>query len=164
MRLRSHRRNLVLFSSSVPPTGRNGASRHLRSARVGRTRRLFRFGVLYTVIAVRPPWWQLLSGTALTVFGVIARDSVGGVLIVPGLFLLYGALLTAGDSHGDRERRSQLQRDLAAYSTPAQRRDLEATLDRYPDDATCEIRKILAGQAMASDETGIPGRTSKAAL
>ena len=159
MRLRSHRRNLVLFSSSVPPTGRNGASRHLRSARIGRIRRLIRIGVLFTVFAVRPPWWQLLSGTALTVFGVIARHSVGGVLIVPGLFLLYGALLIAGDSHADRERRSQLQRDLAAYSTPAQRLDLEATLDRYPDDVTHEIRTILAGQASA-DETGIPGWTS----
>jgi hypothetical protein len=117
--------------------------------------------VLYTVIAVRPPWWQLLSGTALTVFGVIARYSVGGVLIVPGLFLIYAALLVAGDSHADRERRSQLQRDLAAYSTPAQRCDLEATIDRYPDDVTHEIRAILAGQASASDGVGIPGWTSK---
>jgi hypothetical protein len=49
-----------------------------------------------------------------------------------------------------QQRRSELERELAAYSTAAQRRDLEATLDRYPDDITYELRDILASQAMAA--------------
>jgi hypothetical protein len=56
-----------------------------------------------------------------------------------------------------RERRSELARELAAYSTPAQRCDLEATLDRYPDDVTYELRDILASQAMAAYDNRIPG-------
>ena len=45
-----------------------------------------------------------------------------------------------------RARRRALERELAAYSTPAQRCDLEATFDRYPDSATGELREILARQ------------------
>jgi hypothetical protein len=45
---------------------------------------------------------------------------------------------------------SELERELAAFSTPAQRRDLEATLDRYPDNITYELRNILARQSMAT--------------
>jgi hypothetical protein len=40
-------------------------------------------------------------------------------------------------------------RELAAYATSAQRRDLEAILDRYPDGVTGEIREILASQGTA---------------
>jgi len=32
-----------------------------------------------------------------------------------------------------RKRHSDLERELAGYATPAERRDLEATLDRYPE-------------------------------
>jgi hypothetical protein len=45
---------------------------------------------------------------------------------------------------------SELERELAALSTAAQRRDLQATLDRYPDNITYELRNILARQAMAA--------------
>ena len=48
-----------------------------------------------------------------------------------------------------RQRHLELARELAAYSTPAERRDFEAILDRYPDDITYELRDILASQAMA---------------
>jgi hypothetical protein len=44
----------------------------------------------------------------------------------------------------------KLERELAGYRTNAQRHDLEATLDRYPDDATREVREILASQAAAA--------------
>ena len=37
--------------------------------------------------------------------------------------------------------------ELAAYTTPADLRDLEAVLDRYDDADTEEIRAILEGQA-----------------
>jgi hypothetical protein len=42
----------------------------------------------------------------------------------------------------DRERRAELDRQLSGY-TPVQRRDLLATLDRYPDSATRELREAI---------------------
>jgi hypothetical protein len=54
------------------------------------------------------------------------------------------------------KQRSELERELAAYSTPAQRSDLHALLDRYPDDITYELRDILAGQAMAANNNLFP--------
>ena len=50
----------------------------------------------------------------------------------------------------------ELERELAAYSTPAQRCDLAATFDRYPDDVTCELRDILARQATAAIDNRYP--------
>jgi hypothetical protein len=55
-----------------------------------------------------------------------------------------------------RRRRAKLERELAEYSTPAERRDLEATLDRYPDGVTHELRAILARQAMAAQNARFP--------
>jgi hypothetical protein len=54
-------------------------------------------------------------------------------------------------------RRRELERELAACSTPAQRRDLEATLDRYPDGVAGELRDILATQGTVRRRTMIPG-------
>jgi hypothetical protein len=151
MRPQPHRRRLVVFSSSVDPADRRGAS---RVARTGQIRRFIRISMLLTVIAVRPRWRPLLAGIALTVLGVIERQAA--FLIIAGLLLLWHALLVPGDTDADRERRSQLKRELAAYSTPAQRYDLAATLDRYPDGSTHEIRDILAGPPLASHSNGIP--------
>jgi hypothetical protein len=50
-----------------------------------------------------------------------------------------------------RKRHSDLERELAGYATPAERCDLEATLDRYPDGTTHELRDILARQSMAHE-------------
>jgi hypothetical protein len=93
----------------------------------------------------------LLAGGALTVADVILRSSAWGAVLVPGLLFLFAALLTPGE---DRNR-SELERELAIYSTPAQRSDLEATLDRYPDSVTYELRDILASQAMAAGDNEI---------
>jgi hypothetical protein len=93
----------------------------------------------------------------LTVVGAIEHSGASGVVLIPGLLLLWYALMVPADSDADRKRRSQLERELAAYSTPAQRCDLEATLDRYPDGITYEIRDILTSQTMASRNNGIPG-------
>ena len=155
-----HRRNLVVFSSSAGPAGRYGALRHKRLARTGLIRRFIRIGMLLTVIVVRPRWRPLLAGVALTTLGAIAHQGVFGLLMIPGLLSLWLALLTPGDTDADRDRRSQLKRELAAYSTPAQICDLEATLDRYPDGVTREIRDILASQAVATHHSGIPGTRS----
>jgi len=106
---------------------------------------------------VRPRWWPLLAGMLLTVTGVMLRSGAWGALLLAGLWFLVYALLIPASSDADRKRRSELKRQLAGYSTPAQRRDLEATLDRYPDSITYELRDILARQALAACHTGIPG-------
>ena len=46
------------------------------------------------------------------------------------------------------ERWRQLKRDVSCFVTPAERQDLLATLDRYPDAATREIRELLIRGAM----------------
>ena len=158
MRLQPHRRKLVVFSSPADPGVAHGASQDKRVARTAPIRRFLRIGMLLTVIAVRPRWRPLLAGAVLTILGVIDRQGPGSVLIIPGLLSFWGALMTAGDTDADRERRSQLKRELAAYSTPAQRCELVAVLDRYPDGITHEIRDILTNPPVASGSNGIPGR------
>jgi hypothetical protein len=49
-----------------------------------------------------------------------------------------------------RRRIQALERDLAAHCSPRDRADLAATLDRYPDHQTEEIRTILERQANSS--------------
>jgi hypothetical protein len=147
----------MIRSSSVDPADRYGATQHKPFARTRRIRRWVRIGALLTVIAVRPRWRPLLAGAVLTVVGAIEHSGASSVVLIPGLLLLWHALLIPADSDADRERRSQLERELAAYSTPAQKCDLEATLDRYPDSITYEIRDVLASQTMAAHNDGIPG-------
>ena len=48
-----------------------------------------------------------------------------------------------------RLERQQLQADLASFTSDADRFDLEATLDRYPEQQTLEIRRVLAQQAVS---------------
>jgi len=55
-----------------------------------------------------------------------------------------------------RKRRAELQRELAGYASEADRCDLEAALDRYPDGVTHELRSILARQSMAAHEGQFP--------
>jgi len=158
MWLRPHRRNLVIWNSSADQADRYSAPPYRRRlARTGRIRRCMRIAVLLTAIAVRPRWRPLLAGAVLTVIGVMQQGAVG-VVMIPGLLLLWYAVLIPAAPDADRERRSRLERELAAFSTPAQRSDLEATLSRYPDGITYEIRDILVGQSMAARNEGIPGR------
>jgi hypothetical protein len=93
----------------------------------------------------------------LTTVGVVFRSGPAGVLMLPGMMLLVLALLSPASPKTVRSRRSELERELGAYSTPAERRDLEAILDRYPDGDTHELRSILAAQVMAAGEDRIPG-------
>jgi hypothetical protein len=163
MRLRPHRRNLVMWSQSVGPVGRYGVPEFTRIARTRRLRRGIRTGGLLTFIglirlasAVRTRWRPLLAGGVLTAVSVMLRSGVGSVAFFPGAWLLLIALLTPSGSKAANKWRSGLERELAAYSTPAQRCDLEATLDGYPDDITYELRDILAAQAMAARNNRIP--------
>jgi hypothetical protein len=132
-------------------------------ARAGRIRWWIRTGALLSVIglirlgyAVRTHWW-VVTGCVLTIIGVMMRGNAASVLLLPGLVLLLSTPLIPATPKADRIRRSRLERELAVYTTPAQRRDLETTLDRYPDGDTYELRDILARQAMTTGAKAIPG-------
>jgi hypothetical protein len=163
MTLRPHRRNLVVWSRSAVPAGWYDAPRLTRPSRTRRIRRRIRIGALLTLVglmrlagAVRPRWRLLLAGAVLTVVGVLLRPGSGSLLLLPGLiFLMSAPLLPPSDKEASK-RLSELERELAVYSTPAQRYDLEATLDRYPDDITHDLRNILARQAMAACDNRFP--------
>jgi hypothetical protein len=117
-------------------------------------------GVVGLLPLARAVWarrWQLLAGSALTVSGIMLRGGQASIVMLPGLLLLLSAPLVPASSAADRTRHSELERELAVYATPAQRRDLEATLDRYPDSTTRELRDILARQASAARGSAIPG-------
>lgn len=162
MILRPHRRGLVIWSQSARPAGRQRTAPVPRPARASRIRRLLRTGVLLTVVRLLPlarsnrARW-VLAGLVLTAAGLVYRANPAGVILLPGLFLVVGAPLAPAGPKADRVRHAELARELAAYSTPAQRRDLEALLDGCPDGITHEIRDILAGQAAATRTQRIPG-------
>ncbi len=50
------------------------------------------------------------------------------------------------DSRETHAARAALERELANYSSPSDLDDLHAILDRYSDQETAEIRRILAYQ------------------
>jgi hypothetical protein len=164
MRLRTRRQNVVVWSRSAVPGGGYGTAGLTRLRRTGPIRRLIRTGALLTVVglvhlarAVRPRWRPLLAGVVLTVAGVILRGSPAGIVLLPGLLLLLTAPLVEARPDAERARHCELARELAAYSTPAQQWDLEATLDRYPDALTRELRDILASQHVAATNSQLPG-------
>jgi len=154
MRLRPRRRNLVIWSPSACRAERGRGLWFTRPARSRPIRRRMRTIALVAALgairlggAARPRWRPLLAGTLLTVAGVVLRDGAAGIVMIPGMLFLLSALLTPADPVAAGPRRRELERELAAYSTPDQRCDLEATLDRYPDSVTGELREILARQA-----------------
>jgi hypothetical protein len=161
MRLRARRRSLVASRLSVGSAGRYGGPRLTPTRRI---RRFIRLGALLTVIGlrhlargVRPRWRPLVAGAAFTAVGVMLRNGVWGVVLLAGLWFFLYAMLIPASAEADRRRHAELERELAGYSTAAQRCDLEATLDRYPDGITHELRDILASQALAAYNNGIPG-------
>ena len=161
MRLRARRRTLVVWRQSARSATRYARPRRDRARRM---RRWIRIGALLTVLGlmslaggVRARWRPVLAGVVLTVAGVLMRAGAGSVVMLPGLMFLVTAPLLPGRADADSVRRGELERELALYSTPAQRSDLEATLDQYPDGITHELRDILARQAMAASTSRFPG-------
>ena len=165
MGLRSRRRGVVVWGLSAGSSARYATTNFTRPGRARRIRRGIRTGALLTVIglvnvarAARLRWRPLLAGAVLTVAGVVLRSGPASLVFLPGiLLLLYAPLMEARPDTGQK---GQLRRELAGYVTSAQRRDLEATLDRYPDAITHELRDILARQALAAPSSGIPGARS----
>jgi hypothetical protein len=165
MWMRPRRRNLVVWRQSAGPAGRRDTAHGLRLGRAGRIRRYIRMGTLLTLIGLlrlrrvaQRPWGPLLVGVALMTIGVVLRRGPGSLALLPGFFFLLDALFVPAIPKEDRLRLAELQRELGQYSTSAQRADLEATLDRYPDDVTHELRDILTSQAIAAAGTSqLPG-------
>lgn len=164
MKVRSHRLSLAARNPPISPADSYGALRFTRPVCTGRLHWWVRTGALLSVIglmrvthAVRTRWWPVLAGGVLTFVGLMLRGSPGSVVLLPGLLLLLSAPLVLPGPQTDRMRRRKLERELAAYSTPAQRCDLEMILDRYPNDITYELRDILATQALADGKNEIPG-------
>ena len=160
MRRRAHRRNLAVWSSSDRAVG----PWLTRPTRKRRIRRFIRTSALLTVLGLMrfaggawPRGRLVLAGGLLTVAGIVLRSQPEGVVLLPGLLLVFSAPLIPALPKADRKRNFELTRELAAYSTPAQRCDLEATLDQYPDEDTSELRAILAGQALAGVTRSIAG-------
>ena len=152
-------RTRVVWSSSAPPGMPNRFPSPARPSRARRLGRFVRISALLLVAGLmrRPRWRSVVAGGALTIAGLILRASPAGLLLLPGLLLLFSVPLMPGDLGEDRARHAQLRRELAVYATPAERRDLEATLDRYPDAATRELRMILAAQSLPGTEDRILG-------
>ena len=157
---RSRRRALVVWRGSAVPRGPDAAPRFTRARRI---RRSLRTGALLTVVGLTPlaralagRWRILLPGAVLTVTGIFLRGGPVGVVLLPGLLLLFSAPLVPVRPEADRTRRSALARELAGYSTPAQLRDLEAILNQYPDEMTRELRDILAGQRLIARNKQFP--------
>jgi hypothetical protein len=61
--------------------------------------------------------------------------------------LFKSVLNTLDERRAAKRDRAALQRQIASYANHADRLDLQATLDRYPDEETAELRSILAAQA-----------------
>lgn len=160
MTLRPHRRNLVVWNQSVGSAGRFGAAPSTRTRRIRRRIRavalLAVVGLMRVARAVGSRWRPLLAGGVLTAGGAILHGSAGAAAVLIGVMFLVSAPLMPPSPEANRRPRSKLERELAGYSTPAERSDLEAILDRYPDDVTRELRDILAGQDIIADDDRFP--------
>jgi hypothetical protein len=157
MRRRARRRHLVVWSQSVGRADWYGAPRPAAATRTGRVRRCIRLGALLAVMSLmrlargeRARWRPFLAGVVLVVAGIMLRGGSWSALLLAGFWCLLHALLAPDTPDADRRQRRELKRPLAVYSAAAQRRDHEATLDRYPDGITSERRDILAKRTPAA--------------
>ena len=134
MRLRAHRRSLVVWGPSAGSAGKYGVPRLTRTRRI---RRWIHTGALLMIIglmrlahAARPRWRPLLAVGALTGFGVVAAV-VWGLVLLPGLLFFVSAGLVPASPKTDRARRAEVERGLGVFSHPAQRRLASRTVALY---------------------------------
>ena len=122
MRLRAHRRNLVLWSQSASSIGRCVAPPFTRTRRIRRWIRtvalLIVVGLMPLARAVLARWRLLLAVGVVTVVGVMLGGGLGGVI----LLFLASAPFIPGRPKADRIRHAELERELGVFSHPAQRR------------------------------------------
>ena len=99
MRLRAHRRNLVVWSPSAGSAAWDRAPGLTRTRRVPRRIRsgalLMVIGLMRLARAVRPRLRPLLAGGPLTVAAATASGGWGAVLLPGILFLLFAPLIPA---------------------------------------------------------------------
>lgn len=160
---RARRRRLVLLSSPGRQASLPGASTLARAPGRRWGRRQIRLGILLAVVGlrgiariVRPRWRPLLAGGACMTAGLMLHGGILGALVLPGCLLLYAAVLVPGRQDPGRAVQPELERELAGCATTAERRDLAATLKRYPDSVSFDLREILAGHSMAARDQLIP--------
>jgi hypothetical protein len=160
MTLRSPRRNLVVWNQSVAPVGRYDIPRSTRTRRLRRRIRAIALiavvGLMRVARTVGSCWRPLLAGGVLTVGGALLPGGAGGAAFLVGVMFLILAPLMPSSPSANRRQCSRPGHELAGYSTPADRSDLAAILDRYPDDVTGELRDILDSHAMTVDDDRFP--------
>jgi hypothetical protein len=63
-----------------------------------------------------------------------------------GMRAIHASLTAARreDRRAARAARNSLERDLASYTSPGDLNELDAILDRYSDEETADIRRIIA--------------------
>ena len=64
---------------------------------------------------------------------------------MPTITAIRGRIRESRDAHAAR---AALERELSSYNSPSDLDDLHAILDRYSDQETAQIRRILAAQRM----------------
>jgi hypothetical protein len=64
---------------------------------------------------------------------------------MPTITAIRGRIRESRDAH---TARTALERELASYNSPSDLDDLHAILERYSDQETAQIRRILAVQQM----------------
>jgi hypothetical protein len=57
----------------------------------------------------------------------------------------------------EREERRRLERELATYTSPAERLELDAMIDRYTPEQTREVRSIVARQRLVQPAQRLAG-------
>jgi hypothetical protein len=137
MRLRAHRRSLVVWSPSIGSADRYGTRRFTRLARTRRIHRWIHTGALLMIIGVmrlaraaRPRWRPLLAGGVLTGFGVVAAV-VWGLVLLPGLLFLVSAALIPAGPKTRRAQRAEVEHELGVFSHPAQLRLVSQAVALY---------------------------------
>ena len=158
MRLRPHRRNLVVWSQSASSAGRFGAAPFMRTRQI---RRWIRTAALLTIIglmplarAVRGRWRTVLAGVVLTAVGVTNRDGPGGLVLLPGLWFLLTGPLVPALRKADRVRRPELERELAltTFSTPGQRRLASQASAAWSRRYKLNLEKLASNDRASVDE------------